>query len=62
VLVFRPSVRLATDDPPYARHMTFLMLRHDLQMWSREEDEEETALRFLLAKLRQKREIKKPKI
>jgi len=55
VLVFRPSVRLATDDRPYARHMTFLMLRHDLRMWSREEDEEETALRFFTREIAPKK-------
>jgi hypothetical protein len=59
---FSPSVRpVATDDRPYARHMTFLMLRHDLQIWSREEDEEETALCFLLAKFRQKEKLKNQK-
>ncbi len=37
------------------------MLRHDLQVWSREEEEEETALLFLLAKLRQKEKLKNQK-
>jgi hypothetical protein len=58
----RPSVRPVTiDDRPYARHMTFLILRHDLQIWSREEDEYETALCFLLAQFRQKEKLKNQK-
>jgi hypothetical protein len=52
---------VASDDRPYARHMTFLMLRHDLQIRSRQEDEVETALCFLLEKFRQKEKLKNQK-